>query len=386
MKFIYIFIALLISLFIWTGCQKRHSVQENEDASELDLPGTPYQYTTGNSDMVTLGRVLFYDKKLSQNNSVSCGSCHQQSHAFCDNQQFSSGLEEQKTRRNTPGIFSHGGNFFWDGRAGNLNTMVLMPIKNHVEMKSSDIDALVDKISQQDYYPQLFNRAFGNPQIDSNRVKIALSAFVDNFRFSTNKFNRVRANTESFTAMESLGKSIFFGNGRCSRCHHIEDPNPTGGGNGYGSVPSLPRNKFNIGLEETYTDHGIAEITKDPSDEGKFIVPVLLNAEFTGPYMHDGRYKTLEEVVEHYNSGIYTHSNLAADLRDLGTYENLTEQEKLNMFDTNHNGIVDASEVSSYPAVRLNLTATEKDALVSFLKTLSDASIYTDKRFSNPFK
>lgn len=386
MKFIYTFIVFFLALFFWTGCQKTHTITGDDASSELDLPGTPYSYAVGNSDMVTLGRVLFYDKKLSQNNSVSCGSCHMQAHAFCDNQQFGTGLVDQKTRRNTPGIFSHGGNFFWDGRAGDLNTMVIMPIKNHVEMRSSDINALIDKISGLDYYQQLFKRAFGDAAIDSTRIKQALAEFVNNFRFSSNKFNRSRVQLESLTAMEQLGKDIFFGKGRCSRCHHIEDPNPGGGGNGYGSVPSLPRNKFNIGLEEVYTDHGVAEITKDPADEGKFIVPVLLNVEYTAPYMHDGRYKTLDEVVEHYNSGIYKHANLSADLRDLGSFENLTEQEKLNKFDVNNNGIIDASEVADYPAVRLNLTGTEKAALISFLKTLSDASIYTDKRFSNPFK
>jgi cytochrome c peroxidase len=375
---------LIIVILLIVSCRKKADVG-NENSSSLDLPETPYEYTKGDDNVVTLGRVLFYDKSLSLNNSVACGSCHQQARAFCDNQQFSTGLQDGKTRRNTPGIFAHQGNFFWDGRAGNLNSLVLMPVKNHVEMNFGNIDALIERISKTEYYPELFKKAFNTTSIDSIRLKTALTAFVNNFNFSSNKFNRNLLEMEKLNASESLGKTIFFGKGRCSRCHHIVDPNP-GSGGGYGSTPSLPKNKFNIGLDNVYADNGVGEVSGSIHDQGKFIVPILLNIEYTAPYMHDGRYKTLAEVIEHYNSGIYNHTNLSVELRDLGIYESLTEQQQLEMFDSNKNSEIEGSEVAQYPPVKLNLTTAEKASLVDFLKTLSDPTIFSEKKFSNPFK
>ena len=143
--------------------------------------------------------------------------------------------------------------------------------------------------------------------------------------------------------------------------------------------------EFNIGLDQVYQDNGVGEITKNTEDDGKFMVPVLLNVEYTAPYMHDGRFKTLEEVVEHYNSNIKNHPNLDVNLRDIDHIQNMSENDILALLDANHNGEIDFSEIRNIPPRKLNLNSAEKKGLVDFLKTLSDASIFTNKKFSTPF-
>lgn len=384
-------IAFLVITLLVISCKKtNYELTDDVASDELSLPEKPYDYLKSNNDhRATLGRVLFYDKSLSLNNSVSCASCHQQSKAFCDNLQFSVGLEDSKTKRNSPTIFARQGKMFWDGRANSISDLVLRPIKNHVEMKFESVNVLAEKISKISYYPALFKKAFGTTEIDTNNIKAALSEFLVNFTFSNNKFNRSVAKKESLTASEMLGKSVFFGDANCSRCHKIEDLDPTGGGGGYGSTgPTLPQSlsQANIGLDKMYLDQGVGIISKNTNDYGKFMIPVLLNVEYTAPFMHDGRFKTLEEVVEHYNSGINDHPNLDHRLRDLGALNGLSEQAQLQALDTNKNGVIDPSEVASFPPLKLNLSVAEKKCLVDFLKTLSDPTILTENKFSNPFK
>lgn len=365
-------------LVIALACKKTEIEEPENYSSEPILPATPYNYPNSiNNNLATLGRVLFYDKALSLNNSVSCSSCHQQAKAFCDNQQFSTGLEDLKTQRNSPSIFAKSGRVFWDGRSGSISDLVLRPIKNHVEMKFEDLNSLSNKLSKISYYKPLFSAAFGSSDIDSNRIQTALASFIANFTFSNNKFSQSLNNSQLLNASENNGKSLFFGKAKCSNCHHI-----TGSFNGYGFTDMA----FNIGLDAVYTDNGVGGISNNSNDNGKFMIPSLLNVEFTAPYMHDGRFKSLEEVVEHYNSGVKNHPNLDVQLRDVSSVQNLTEQQALQQFDTNQDGIISESELTSLPTQQLNLSVSEKKNLVDFLKTLSDASILVDKRFSNPFK
>ena len=365
---------------VFFACKKDdRSVDQQVYSSTPTLPDQPYDYVQSNNDMkAALGRVLFYDKNLSLNGSVSCASCHQQVIAFTDNMQFSSGLEDYKTTRNTPSIFAKNGRMFWDGRASGFNELALRPIKNHVEMGFTNIQGLVTKLKGISYYPALFNSAYGTSTIDTLAIQSALAEFLINFNFSNNKFNRSLDNIEQLSASEKLGKDIFFGKGVCSRCHHLEDG---GMGNGYGFADG----DFNIGLDENYKDKGIGDLVNSSDKSGNFMAPVLLNVEYTSPYMHDGRFKTLEEVVEHYNSGIKNNSNLDVNLRDLSSLDGKTEEEIFALLDKNHNGDIDNEEVALLPPLRLNLTSVEKKCLVDFLKTLSDGSILIDKRFNNPF-
>jgi cytochrome c peroxidase len=365
----------LISITL-TSCKKPlHSDVENYTA-EPNLPAQPYDYSSSNNDaLATLGRVLFFDKKLSLNNSISCASCHQQSKAFCDNLQFSKGLEDKLTGRNSPTIFAKQGRMFWDGRAQNITDLVLKPVTNHVEMKIIDLEALAKRLQNVSYYPELFNKAFGSSEVSVGGLQSALAEFVKNFNFSHNKFNGVKVGADHYTNLELQGKNLFEGKALCANCHHLD------GGNGYGTTDQ----EHNIGLDLTYADNGIGEMTKKAEDNGKFMVPALLNIEFTAPYMHDGRFKTLEEVVEHYNSGVQDHPNLDLNLRDFSDLMNMSFNELLAIYDTNHNNTLELSELPYRPPVKLNLTANEKKALVAFLKTLSDRSIFTDERFSDPF-
>jgi cytochrome c peroxidase len=380
MKF-FIWTAVMAAWF--TACRKpeKSPVSDSYSSTPL-LPESPYHYPLATNDnAAALGRVLFYDKNLSQNNTVACASCHQQSKAFCDNLQFSTGLNDGKTARNAPSVFAKSGRMFWDGRASGLTQLVLMPVKNHVEMNFGNLDALAEKIASISYYPDLFKKAYPGLAIDSNTIRAALSEFIFNFNFSQNRFNSSRNNQTTLTAQELLGKNIFFGNGNCSKCHHVENPDSSSGG-GYGFTDE----DHNIGLDLEYSDNGVGSISHDPADNGKFMMPVLLNVEYTAPYMHDGRFKTLEDVVEHYNSGIQAHPNLDINLRDLGELSNLDPASLFKALDKNNNFIIDPEELSPYPPRRLNLSDAEKKGLVSFLKTLSDPSVFTDKRFSNPFK
>jgi cytochrome c peroxidase len=373
---IILFAFLVIGIAL--ACKKTESEKPENYSSTPVLPETPYHYpNTNNPNLATLGRVLFYDRNLSLNSSVSCGSCHQQAKAFCDNQQFSTGLEDLKTHRNSPSIFAKAGRVFWDGRAGDINSLVLRPIKNHVEMKFEDMDKLATKLSKLSYYADLFNKAYGSADIDSTRIQFALSAFITNFTFSNNKFAQSESNSSVLNASESNGKSLFFGKAKCSSCHHL-----SGNFNGYGFTDAA----FNIGLDLVYSDKGVGGISNNSEDDGKFMIPTLLNVEYTAPYMHDGRFSTLEQVVEHYNSGVKDNQNLDFNLREVGNVGNMTQAQLIATFDTNNDGVISQTEMGSLPAQQLNLTASEKSNLVAFLKTLSDASILVDKRFSNPFK
>jgi cytochrome c peroxidase len=350
----------------------RHATtQQPADVTQLN---DDYPEST-NDRLADLGRVLFYDKSLSLNNSVACGSCHQQSKAFCDNRQFSTGLEDQKTRRNTPSIFAKTGRMFWDGRAGGMQDLVLKPVKNHVEMKFSNLQQLCRKLEGIAYYPELFRKAFGSNAIDTTRIQTALAEFLSNFTFSNTRFQKSLQGLVQLTPSEENGRALFFGKAKCSNCHHLEDNFAKGNGYGFTDFDA------NIGLDADYTDNGRGEVSGDIRDRGKFMVPVLLNVEFTAPYMHDGRFSTLDQVVEHYNSGVKDHPNLSPNLRDVdendpGLFERL---------DVNHDGFISDEEIRVIKPQKLNLTITEKRNLVSFLKTLSDGNILSDTRFSDPF-
>lgn len=378
LKIAFFFSVAALVMFFY-ACKKTNQSPENVELTDIpSLPASVYDYTvTTNDHKATLGRVLFYDRNLSVNNSVSCGSCHQQNRAFCDNHAVSTGVEGRQTPRNTPSIFGRNGRLFWDGRATTLTEMVLMPVQNHVEMRFNDLDALANKLSSVSFYPDLFNKAFGSKEITKEKIREALADFVMNFNFSNNKFFKVKLNKENYTPSEQLGHEVFFGKGLCSQCHKIDN----GGNSGYGST-----GEFNIGLNEVYTDKGVGSFVNMPSRDGNFMTPILLNVEFTAPYMHDGRFKTLEEVVEHYNSGIKSSKNLSPLLRDFSVINGLSEEQILQKYDLNGDGDIEDDEMLAFPPVKLNLSAAEKKGLVDFLKTLSDPNILSDDRFSNPFE
>ena len=293
----------------------------------------------------TLGRVLFYDKRLSTNNTTSCASCHQQEHGFSDPRQFSIGFLGGETGRNSMGLtnakYYERGHFFWDERSQTLEEQVLEPIQNEVEMGLT-LAELVAKVSAERYYAELFTSAFGDAVVNSERIALALAQFIRSIISTESKFDLGRSsNFSNFSPEENQGRRIFNGQGRCDNCH--------------GTDNFVPDNVFNNGLENPYTDPGIGAITRRQQDLGKFKVPSLRNIALTGPYMHDGRFTTLEQVVEFYDSQVVNHPNLAPQLRN-----------------------------NNRP-IRLNLSEAEKRALVAFLHTLTDPNLATDPKYSDPF-
>jgi cytochrome c peroxidase len=345
----------------------------------LLLPATPFNYTApvlpprflvqpilGQDNMpstnvttdagATLGRVLFYDKRLSTNQTIACASCHQREHGFADPRRFSTGFNGGATARNTMGLSNARWylrrHFFWDERANTLEDQVLMPIQNRVEMGMT-LDALTARLGAEPYYTNLFTLAFGTPGITADRISGALAQFVRSIVSTRSKYDQgVPVGFTNFTAQENLGRQIFFGqvgNATCAVCHGTDNfvPGP---------------NINNNGLEFPYVDSGVGGITGRAQDQGLFKVPSLRNIELTAPYMHDGRFATLDEVVEFYNSGVVANPNLSPPLR-----------------------IPTPPGAPPGPPLRLNLTTAQKAALVAFLKTLTDTSVTTDPKFSDPF-
>ena len=333
------------------------------------LPDTPYNYAnpnlpdhfetrqvtnldnTPNNNPVTdagatLGRVLFYDQNLSANNAVSCASCHSQDNGFSDPDQFSTGFAGAHTDRNSMGLanarYYDNGAFFWDERAATLEDQVLQPIQSTVEMGLT-LDEMLIKLNQLDYYPDLFTAAFGSSEITSERVSLALAQFVRSMVSYQSKYDEgVPQNFANFTAEEEQGRLLFDELG-CDRCHDTD--------------LFIGDEARNIGLDTTTTDEGLGLVTGNNADDGKFKVTSLRNVALTGPYMHDGRFATLEEVIDFYSTGIQDHPNLDDRLE-------------------RNNGL----------PRRFNLTDAEKAALVAFLDTLTDEMFVTDEKFSDPFE
>lgn len=298
-----------------------------------------------------LGRVLFYDKRLSTNQSISCSSCHQQANGFSDGRQFSVGFNGGLTGRNSMGLSNarwyQRRHFFWDERANTLEDQVLMPIQNSVEM-GMDLTTLTNRLAAEPYYTNLFAATFGSPGITSDRISKALAQFVRSIVSVQSKYDIGATNGfANFTPLENQGRQIFNGPaGGCAACHGTDNFVPG---------PALNNN----GLEFPYVDLGVGGITGNAADNGKFKVPSLRNIELTAPYMHDGRFATLEQVVEFYNSGVVDNPNLSPPLRTV-------------------------PPAPPGPR-RLNLTQQQKDALVAFLRTLTDPNLATDPKLSDPF-
>ncbi|HFA49025.1 MAG TPA: cytochrome-c peroxidase [Bacteroidetes bacterium] len=328
------------------GCQKETPVIK--EVVVPTLPETPYNYRAINgpvsdsyvqqinNEMATLGRVLFYDRHLSQNNSTSCGSCHLQQFAFADGKRFSDGLNGKKTTRNSMAISNMimQTSFFWDSRATKLERQVMMPIENHIEMGVENLGVLPDKLANLEYYKELFKNSFGTEDITESRISRALAMFLKSMISVGSKFDQgAFQNHENLNLKEQLGLELFRGKAKCWTCHS------TSIFTGWGVQ--------NIGLDLVYDDKGWSS--------GRFKIPSLKNIALTAPYMHDGRFETLEEVVNHYNEGVKPHPSLSWRLRN-----------------------------SSGPQ-RLNLSDFEKSNLVAFLESLTDYEYITDPRYSNPF-
>lgn len=318
-----------------------------------------------NNNKATLGRVLFYDETLSLDRNVSCGSCHNAQRAFSDEKQFSEGVGDVITKRNTLALATtlsfkisyspidpslSRSKFSWDDSAADLPQQVKNAFRNENEMNIED-DEIKTRIAESPFYTVLFEKAYGDTEVNSDRIAESITAFVDAISSTNSKFDEglesatrfsVDQDFYNFTDSENRGKELY--NSNCASCH-TDKHNFT------------VKASANNGLDIEYADKGIGGRLNDSDLFGIFKIPFLRNIELTAPYMHDGRFASLEEVVDHYNEGIANHKNLSEELK-----------------------------LSNGTPIKLNLNQEDRDALVAYLKTLTDETIASDERFLNPFK
>ncbi|HRI25287.1 MAG TPA: cytochrome c peroxidase [Ferruginibacter sp.] len=276
-----------------------------------------------------LGKKLFSEKMLSKDSTVSCSSCHKPAFAFADTAAFSTGIGGKLTARNTPSVLNMKNRpyFFWDGRAASLEEQSLMPIQNPDEM-GLPVEEAVKRLNESAEYKMLFQKIFKQKPSAQN-LAAAFAAFEQTLETVDSKFDDWSNNIGKLTAQEERGRQLFVGDkAKCFDCHRMED---------------FTNDEFkNIGLydERKLNDAGLYNITKKESDKGKFKTPGLRNVAVTGPYMHNGMFKTLEEVLNYYNSPDWFIDNP-----------------------------VNRDDAFKTP---LRLTPQEKKDIIAFLKTLTD--------------
>ncbi len=352
----------------------------NPTETQLDIPVyfPELENTTIVEERFQLGRHLFYETQLSRNNTVSCASCHQQDKAFTDGQRFSIGLNGERTPRNAMSTVNMLWEdlFFWDARSPTLEDQALLPIQDHIEMDLTLAEA-VDRLKNIELYDSLFFHAYGDTIVSPERIALALTEFEKGIISKDSKFDKFKRGEVTFTAEEQLGSSLFTTHpgfywdpanqlnifrrgGNCGDCHTSVNFNKLAGAQGM----------QNNGLEsdDTRTDDGFFKVTNNPNDKGKMKTPTLRNIELTAPYMHDGRFNTLEEVLEHYNE----HVQVSNTLSTLMFVNN----------DENQQGIISPDGKT----IQLGLTESEKTAIIAFLKTLTDEELISNTRYSNPFE
>lgn len=358
-------VACITVLLVLFSCKKDESEECVSEVVSFDE--TPYELTLGSfpppmtpegfqltNSKVQLGRMLFYETKLSSLNNQSCASCHGQADGFSDIDQFSEGSEGDFGDRQAMAVINLAWNnngFFWDGRSPSLAHQALQPIQNPLEMAETHAN-VISKLNEIQSYKNQFIRAFGDDEITADRMGKAMEQFMMTLVSNNSKYDKYLAGEEELTESEERGRVLFFAEynpffpedsgADCAHCH-----------GGFNFENDL---YMNNGLDEeaNFTDLGRFNVTELDEDKAKFKVTTLRNIELTPPYMHDGRFQTLEEVVGHYNDNISISPTLDQAL--LATTETglmLTEQDQVD--------------------------------LVNFLKTLTDESFVTNPEFSDPF-
>lgn len=372
MRFVFLLLSSII--FLSMSCKDDEMIIEPGDLIDISYEPTPYELVQPTDfpmmpipsdnpmtqEGFELGRRLFYDVRLSKDNSMSCASCHLPELGFTDATAFSTGVDGEQTRRSSMSLVNIGysvNGLFWDGRAQTLEEQALQPVTDAIELINT-WNVVEEMMRSDDEYPAMFRRAFGiedTSEIDSLLAAKAIAQFERALVSSNSKYDKwviERDFSYEFTDSEARGEEMFFdlgsetgGSGvpdaECFHCH--------------GGVLFTDGKFFNNGLDDypslaDYPDKGLGEVTGMEADFGKFKAPTLRNIELTAPYMHDGRFATLEEVIEQYNSGVHFAANLDDDLQ-----------------------------------APLNLNESQKADLLSFLKTLTDTEFTENPAFQNPF-
>ena len=344
-------IFIIVVLLLAFSCKPKDEIY-TPTPYVLTIPtGFPNPKVTTNNPLtfegINLGRHLFYDKNLSRDNTQSCSSCHNQAFAFSDNgKKFSRGIDGIEGNRNANTIINLAfkDKFFWEGRTQGLENQTVEPVENPVEMHNTWENA-VNQLKNANYvdYETLFLKAFGTKGITKERVGKAMAQFLRTIISSNSKYDKFIRQEISLTPSELNGLQIYnTEKGDCFHCHSLD------------AEQLLTDNKFhNNGLDAVFTDLGLANVTNNANDRGKFMTPTLRNIEKSTPYMHDGRFNTLEEVVNHYNSGGVASPTIDPLMKHVG------------------DGLL--------------LTGQEKKDLINFLKTLSDTDFLNNPNYKSPF-
>lgn len=305
----------------------------------LNWPKPVYQFQNNklSEQKILLGRVLFYDPILSKDSTVSCNSCHSPFSAFTHvDHALSHGINDSIGTRNSPAIMNLAWqkSFMWDGAITNLDMQSLAPINHQAEM-ASNITEVVMKLNRHKLYNKLFYDAYQDSLATGEKTLKAIAQFMLTIVSSNAKYDQVKSGKQQFTAQEENGYTIF--KQHCASCH---------------TEPLFTNGEFEnngIGLDTLLKDYGRMRITQKKEDALKFKVPTLRNVEFSYPYMHDGRYKKLTDVLNHYINGIKPHPTLSPKLK-----------------------------------TGIKLSANEKVDLMAFLLTLSDKQFLFDPKFAYP--
>lgn len=350
---------IFVGLALFLSCRK-DNVGYEPSPYELEIPSHfPDMIIPKDNPMtvegVALGRKLFYEEMLSGDNTMSCASCHAPVNSFTDPNQFSTGIDGIQGNRNSMALVNLGWQkfFFWDGRAGSLEQQILGPVPNPIEMHQSWKDA-VAKLDQDVNYRNLFYKAFGEPGIDSLKVTKAIAQFIRTMISGESKYDVMykfenslplssndQAILPTVTPEEWAGYDLFksLNGADCLHCH---------------SGVLMHINKFsNNGMDATFSDPGRGGITGNPNDMGRFKIPTLRNIALTAPYMHDGRFANLDQVIDHYSTGLVSSPTIDPLMEHLAT-------------------------------AGVQLDVQERDLLKKFLMTLTDYNFVNNPKFQDP--
>jgi cytochrome c peroxidase len=362
-------IFFLIGLWLVVACRHTADTGDGDGTADTAPDATPYTLVIPpffppmdvpadnplTVEGVELGRYLFWEKKLSGNNEMSCGTCHLPENSFADPQQFSTGINGDIGTRQAMALINMGWavSYFWDGRKMTLEDLVIEPVENPIEM-DEDWENALSELRNDPAYPPRFKAAFGTTEINQLRVRKAIASFIRTMISADSKFDKQRIGQYTFTASEEDGFNLFLREGGspdevpggsfgadCFHCH------------GFGAMQMTDYLFHNNGLDASFeADAGRAGVTGNALDSGKFRTTTLRNIELTSPYMHDGRFTTLEQVVNHYNSGGVPSTTIDPFMKFTTGGLQLSEQSKVN--------------------------------LIAFLKCLTDTSFIHNPAFSDP--
>tara|TARA_Y100000991_G_scaffold33392_1_gene21630 strand:- start:3184 stop:4233 length:1050 start_codon:yes stop_codon:yes gene_type:complete len=338
-------------LFLLSSCLKEKNIELTNSPTPyvLTIPSNfpPVEIPDDNPltvEGVRLGRHLFWENRMSGDNSMSCASCHAPQYAFSDPSPSSIGINGDSSKRNSMVLqnLAWSNDFFWDGSVITLEEQILLPVMDSTEMDESWSNFLKE-IKFDNLYRELFYDAFGTLEPDSTHAAKAIAQFLRTMISSNSKYDKVLRYEANFTPDENAGFSSFnsLTGGDCFHCH--------------GGILGTDLSYKNNGLDEFPIDSGRGLVTLNPLDNFKFKVPSIRNIEYSAPYMHDGRFNTIDQVIDFYSTGIHANSP----------------------------NIDPLIEFASQGGVQLN--PTERLQLKAFLLTLSDSSFINNPDFSNPF-